>query len=109
MEVLEHSRAGVLILQPRAEITADTELELQDTFRRHLSAGHIHLVLDLAHVPYIDSCGLGRVVQAYVSTKRLGGDLKLMNVSGRNLQLLTVTRLLSVLKICQPYEQAIGA
>lgn len=109
MDVFEHRRAGVVILQPRSEITADTEADLQDAFRRHLSGGDVHLVLDFADVPYIDSCGLGRVVQAYVTAQRLGGELRVMNVRGRALQLLTVTRLLSILKIYQPHEQAISA
>lgn len=109
MEVREYRRAGAVILQPRAEITADTEPDLQAAFRRHLNDGHIHLILDLAHVPYVDSTGLGRIVQAFVSAQRLGGEVELMNVRGRTLQLLTVTRLASIFKICQPNEQAIGA
>lgn len=108
VEVREYRRAGAVILQPRSEITADTEPDLHAALRGHLQDGHIQLVLDLAHVPYIDSTGLGRIVQAYVSAQRLGGELQLMNVKGRTLQLLTVTRLLSILKIRQPYEAAIG-
>ena len=107
VEVREYRRAGVLILQPRAELTADTEPELQAAFRRHLNDGHVHLVLDLAHVPHVDSTGLGRIVQAYVSAQRLGGEVQLMNVGSRTLQLLTVTRLLSILKVYEPTEQAV--
>ena len=58
----------------------------------------MNLILDLAHVPHIDSCGLGRIVQAYVSAQHKGGGLKLMNVKGRNRQTLTVTRLESILE-----------
>src|SRR5262245_35022743 len=102
VHVIEHIRSDTVVLEPRDEITADNELELDAAVRRHLSEGRVHLVLDLAHVPYIDSCGLGRMVQAYVSAQRKGGGLKLINVNDRNRHLLTVTRLLPVFEVQQP-------
>ena len=99
MHVIEHFQSGVVTLEPQDEITADTEHDLKAAVRRQLDAGRVHLVLDLQSVPYIDSSGLGRVVQAYVSAQRLGGGLKLVNVNERCRQLLTVTRLISVLEI----------
>jgi anti-sigma B factor antagonist len=109
VHVIEHIRSDVVILEPRDEITADTEIDLADAVRRQLGAGRVNLVLDLSHVPYIDSCGLGRVVQAYVTAQRLGGGLKLTNVNNRNRHLLTVTRLISVLEVQQPSEYPVGA
>lgn len=102
MLVIEHVRSDVVILEPRGELTGDTEAHLQEVVRRQLSAGHVNLILDLAHVPYIDSCGLGRIVQAYVSAQHQGGGLKLMNVNERNRQTLTVTRLGAILEIYRP-------
>lgn len=106
MLVIEHVRSDVVILAPRGELTADTEAHLQEVVRRQLSAGHVNLIIDLAHVPYIDSCGLGRIVQAYVSAQHQGGGLKLMNVNERNRQTLTVTRLGAILEIYQPASAA---
>lgn len=102
MVVIEHVRSDVVILEPRGELTADSEAQFQEVVRRQLDAGHVNLILDLAQVPYIDSCGLGRVVQAYVSAHHKGGCLKLMNVNERNRQTLTVTRLGAILEIYQP-------
>jgi anti-sigma B factor antagonist len=52
--------------------------------------------LSLAHVPYIDSVGLGAIVRAYTSARRRGGNLQLLHVEGRNRHLLTITKLLTV-------------
>src|SRR5262245_19499837 len=104
VQVIEHFRPGVVILEPRGRITVETEHDLREAVRRQIDAGRTHLVLDLTCVPYIDSCGLGRIVQGYVSARNVGGDLKLMNVTGRNRQLLTVTRLLFVFEIYEPSE-----
>ena len=109
MRVIERLVPAGAILEPDAEITAETEAELRDVVRRQLAAGRVNLVIDLAHVPYIDSCGLGRIVQAYVSAHRQGGGLKLVNVSGKARHLLQVTRLLSVLEVGQPNDHRFDA
>ena len=109
MQVFEHVYPDVVILELREELTADTELDLRDAVRRQLDAGRRHLVLDLAKVPYVDSCGLGTMVQAYVSAHRKGGSVKLLNVGQRVRQLLTVTRLLTVLEPYQSEARAVRA
>ena len=108
MQVLEHVHRGVVILEPTERLTVETEADLKDAVRRQLDDGRVHLVLDLRRVPYIDSCGLGTMVQAYVSAHRLGGELRLLNLNGRNRQLLTITRLLGVLELYQPERSAVG-
>ena len=81
MQVLEHLYPNVVILELTDRLTVETETDLKDAVRRQLDAGRRHLVLDLARVPYVDSCGLGTMVQAYVSAHRQGGSVKLMNVN----------------------------
>ena len=56
------------------------------------------VALDLGDVPYIDSVGLGAIVQAYTSARRRGGDLKLLRTNRRIGRLLAITRLYTVLK-----------
>jgi anti-anti-sigma factor len=104
--VFEHIQSDVVVLEPRGSLTADTEGELREAVRRLLDAGHVNLILDLAHVPHIDSCGLGRIVQAHVSAQHHGGGLKLRNVNGRNRQTLTVTRVGSILEVEEKDEHA---
>jgi len=106
VQVLERVHPGVVILAPTERLTVETEADLKDAVRRQLGAGRVHLVLDLARVPYIDSCGLGRMVQAYVSAHRLGGSLKLLNVNQRNHHLLTVTHLTTIFDMYATEEEA---
>jgi anti-anti-sigma factor len=99
MELVEHVRSGVVFLQPRERLTVENEGDLKAVLSQHLEAGRVRIVLDLAYVPYIDSCGLGTIAQAHLNMHRAGGWLKLQNVTGRNLQLLSVTRLLGVIGV----------
>lgn len=109
MKVLEHVYPKVVVLELTERLTVETESGLRDAVRRQLDAGRRNLVLNLARVPYVDSCGLGTMVQAYVSAHRAGGSVKLMNITPRVRQLLTVTRLLTVFELYQPQARAIGA
>jgi anti-anti-sigma factor len=109
MYLIEHIHPDLVILEPRERLTADNEEELRHVVRAHLDAGRVHIVLDLASVPYIDSCGLGTIAQTHLTAHRLGGWLRLLNVTGRNRQLLTVTRLLEVIGLHEPSREAASA
>ena len=86
----------VVIIEPKGRITIETEAQFTEAIRTLLEAGPRQLVLNLVDVPYIDSIGLGAIVQAYTSARRHGGDLKFLHVRHRNRQLMAITRLLTV-------------
>ena len=109
MELVEHVLPDVVVLQPRDRLTVENEADLKAAVSHHLHAGRIRMVLDLAFVPYIDSCGLGTIAQTHLNMHRAGGWLKLKNVTGHNLHLLSVTRLLNVIGEYVPERRAASA
>ena len=109
MELIEHVLSDVVLLQPQERLTVENEADLKEASVSTCMPGACDMVLDLAHVPYIDSCGLGTIAQAHLNMLRAGGWLKLQNVTGRNLQLLSVTRLLGVIGVYVPEPQAASA
>ena len=54
------------------------------------------IVLNLAGVTFIDSCGLGELVASQVSVENKGGEIKLMGLTESLRELFTVTRLAAV-------------
>ena len=72
------------------------DLTVKDRVRALIRQGRSKLLIDLGEVSQIDSAGLGELVQAYVTTKNHGGSLKLLRVTKRIDQLLTMTKLTSV-------------
>ena len=96
MQINTRVNHDVVLIEPMGRITVETEAQFTAVVQTLLGAGSRRLVLDLVDVPYIDSIGLGAIVQAYTSTRRRGGDLKFLNVRHRNRQLMATTKLLTV-------------
>jgi anti-sigma B factor antagonist len=67
------------------------------------------ILLNLAEVPYMDAGGLSEVVRCYTTVKRAGGDYKLLNVSKRVIDIMTITKLISVFEIHEDEAAAIAS
>ena len=65
------------------------------------------ILLNLTGVTHIDSCGLGELVASQVSVENKGGQIKLVGVTDKLRELLTVTRLLSVFDVYENEAEAI--
>jgi anti-sigma B factor antagonist len=65
------------------------------------------ILLDLAGVDFIDSCGLGELVASQISVEKKGGQLKLVGLSATLSELFAATRLTSVFDIFESEAEAI--
>jgi anti-sigma B factor antagonist len=70
--------------------------ELREGIKDLLSKGQKNILLNLSGVSYIDSSGLGELVGAFATASNRDGHLKLLNLTGRALELMQVTKLYSV-------------
>jgi anti-sigma B factor antagonist len=96
---LEQRIAGnVAIITVNGDITLNQggDVLLKDKVQSLIQQGNKNIVIDLSGVAYVDSAGLGQLVQAYATTKNKGGALKLVNVTKKLRDLLVVTKLLTV-------------
>ena len=57
------------------------------------------IVLDLCHLTYMDSMGLGTLMSLYTSARTAGCEMQLLNLGKRVRELLGLTNLLSVFTI----------
>jgi anti-sigma B factor antagonist len=98
MELEQRIVGNVAIITVTGDITLDKggDVLLKDKVQSLHQQAYTHLLIDLSGVAYVDSAGLGQLVQAYATTKTRGGELKLLNVTKRLRDLLVVTKLLTV-------------
>ena len=97
MQIDERKIGNVTILDLKGKLTlGDGDELLRTKINGLVQAGSKQIVLNLGLVPYIDSAGLGEVVRTYTTVKKQDGMLKLLNLTKRIQDLLTITKLLTV-------------
>ncbi len=83
--------------------------QLDEAVTGALSSGHIQLLLDLCAMPYVDSSGIGAIVDALRRAKKLGGDAKLISPSPFAVKALTMVGILTLFKVYDTEAAAMAA
>ena len=98
MNIEQREVRDVMVLSIMGDITmcGTGDSPVADKVRSALHEGHDRFVLDLGHVRYVDSAGLGELIEAFSAVRNRGGALKLLNVTKRLNNLLILTRLLTL-------------
>ncbi len=111
MQLVERMAGNVAIVKVTGDITLNKggDVLLKDKVQSLLQQGHKNLVIDLSEVSYVDSAGLGELVQAYATAKNRGGALKLLSVTKRLKDLLVVTKLLTVFDTFDTEAEALAS
>jgi len=106
--IAERPLGSVTVLDIVGRLTIDHGAEhLKDKINSLIAQERTQIVLNLKDVPYIDSGGLGQLVASFGSVLRANGALKLMNVSSRNHDLLSITRLVTVFESFDSEAEAV--
>ena len=111
MQLEQRIAGNVAVIKVTGDITLNKggDVLLKDKVQSLLQQGHKNLLIDLSEVSYVDSAGLGELVQAYATTKNRGGALKLLNVTKRLKDLLVVTKLLTVFDTFETEATAVAS
>jgi anti-sigma B factor antagonist len=108
MQIEERVVNNVTVLDLKGKMTLGEGDELlKDKINSLLQQDRKQIVLNLEGVPYIDSAGLGEIVRTYTTVSRQGGKLKLVNLTKRITDLLSITKLLTVFETFESEQDAI--
>ena len=108
MQIEERVVDGVTILDLKGKMTLGEGDELlKDKINSLIHQGQKNLLLNLEGVPYIDSAGLGEIVRTYTTVSRQGGSLKLLGLTKRITDLLSITKLLTVFETYESESDAV--
>ena len=108
MQIEERMVGDVVVFDLKGKITLGEGDELlKDKVNSLVNQGKKKIVLNLAGVPYIDSAALGEVVRTYTTVSRQGGSLKLLNLTKRITDLLSITKLLTVFETFDNESEAV--
>lgn len=89
------ARDGTAVIQCSGRLVAGLTDLLRDEVKK-LIPDNQRIVLDFTGLTQMDSMGLGTIVSLYVSARAGGSRLELVNLSGRIMQLMRMTNVLSL-------------
>ena len=109
LNISERQAGDIAVLDMSGRITiGEGSVALRTTVRRLLEEGKKKVLLNLAGVGYIDSSGIGELVSSYTTIEKDGGQLKLLNLTQKLQDLLTITKLLTVFDVYETESDALA-
>jgi anti-sigma B factor antagonist len=111
MHISERTVGDVVIVDVSGKVTLGDggDVVLKDKMQSLVQQGRKKVLLNLAEVSYVDSAGLGEIVQSYATVMKNGGALKLLNVTKRIKDLLSITKLLTVFECHDSEAEAVSS
>jgi anti-sigma B factor antagonist len=109
LNISERQVGDITVLDMDGKITiGEGSITLRTAIRRLLEEGKKKILLNLAKVGYIDSSGIGELVSSYTAINNGGGQLKLLNLTQKLQDLLTITKLLTVFDVYESEGEALA-
>ena len=110
MHIEERVVGNVMVLDLKGKLTLGEGDELlKDKINSLVQQERKAILLNLEDVPYIDSAGLGEIVRTYTTVSRQGGKLKLVHLTKRIQDLLSITKLLTVFETFDSEQEALAS
>ncbi len=110
LDIQERDREGITILELKGRIVVGPEASaLREKVAALTAESKRNLVLNMAQVDFVDSTGLGALVICATSLRKNDGNIKLVNLNRRNIELLVMTKLATVFEIFTDEQDAISS
>ena len=110
LEINRRTKEGITILDLKGRlIVGEGAVRLREAINAEAAQGIIKIVLNLEHVDYIDSTGLGSMVICFTTIQKAGGSLRLMKLNRRNIELLLLTKLSTVFELFGDEQDAVNS
>src|ERR1700751_1747755 len=101
LEITQRETNGIYLLALKGRLVLGQEsIGLRTMIDNLLSSGATRIVINLEQVNYVDSAGLGALIEMHRKTKAKGGSLKLCNLGPNLRQALEIARLLPIFETC---------
>jgi anti-sigma B factor antagonist len=109
MQIAERSAGNVTVLDVSGQITfTQGDQVFKDKIHSLVHQGQKNILVNMGNVTHVDSAGLGELVGAYTTVTKAGGSMKLVNLTKKLTDLLTITKLLTVFDTYESEQDALS-
>ena len=109
LDIQVRQKEGIAILDVNGRLAVGAASTLREKVTEEMAHGQNKVILNLKDVDYIDSTGLGTMVICYTTLSKAGGNLKLVHLNRRNIELLLLTKLSTVFQIFGDEQDAVNS
>jgi anti-anti-sigma factor len=110
LEITQREINGIYLLALKGRLVLGEESSGLRTMVDNLLASDVtRIVINLEHVNYVDSAGLGALIETHRKTKAKGGNLKLCNLGPNLRHALEISRLLPIFETCPSETAAVAS
>lgn len=97
-------------LKPKGRfVCGDPVSRFESAFAGALSGGKIFFIVDLEAVPFLDSSGIGALVNALRASSKVGGSTKLVKPATLVSKMLKMVGVLNLFEVFESEEDAVAA
>jgi anti-sigma B factor antagonist len=84
-------------------------MAIRNAIRDALESGTKKIILNLEEVDHIDSSGVGELMRTFTTVTQEGGRLKLLYLTKRIRELLSITKLLTIFEVFDDEKTALAS
>jgi anti-sigma B factor antagonist len=108
IEVKELKDVSVMVVKGKLMGGPETGA-VHEQVKSLIEQGRKKIVIDLSHVAWMNSSGLGTMMGCLTSLRSAGGDLKLSGVTEKVKSLFMITKLITIFETYDSADQAVEA
>jgi len=109
LDIQSRQKEGIAVLDLNGRLAVGAASGLREKVQAEMAQGRNSIILNLKDVDFIDSTGLGTMVICYTTLQKAGGNLKLVHLNRRNIELLLLTKLSTVFQIFADEQDAVNS
>ena len=108
MTLNEREQDGVIVITLEGDMMGGPGATLlSEKLKDHLRADQRQFVVNMSHIEWMNSSGLGILMGGLTTVRQHGGSLKLAHVTEKILELLRITKLNRVFEVFSDEAEAI--
>ena len=110
MKIKEEIIDGIKVIRLSGKVISGPDLmDLKTVFQASISNAMGNVLLDLGHVSWMDSSGLGVLVSGHTSLARDGGRMAILNATKKIHELFIITKLITIFETFTDEGEAISS
>ncbi len=103
------NKSNEVVVVPVGDLDLYASVAFCNSLTPMLEQGTPHMVIDMAGVRYLDSSGVGALIRLLHQARKLGGEIRVANLSGTPKRVLEMCNIISLLKEAPDVETALDA